>query len=153
MHFVLSSLELGDEKKNSVMKDELCARVLSIVASNNMAYYIGNVLWSRIDMKTFHLFLDASRTTLPQLYQQHISTTQTRMSGIPPGPPPGRPPVANVPYIPQPGAPAAPPFRPPAAPGFGFPPGPPPGMPFSAGGLPPPLPPGWSEHRGRFYCS
>ncbi|XAO23748.1 hypothetical protein I312_102528 [Cryptococcus bacillisporus CA1280] len=69
------------------------------------------------------------------------------MSGIPPGPPPGRPPVANVPYIPQPGAPAAPPFRPPAAPGFGFPPGPPPGMPFSAGGLPAPLPPGWSEHR------
>lgn len=60
MHFVLSSLELGDEKKNSVIKDELCARVLSIVASNNMAYYIGNVLWSRIDMKTFHLFLDAS---------------------------------------------------------------------------------------------
>ncbi|WWD17407.1 hypothetical protein CI109_101848 [Kwoniella shandongensis] len=65
------------------------------------------------------------------------------MSGLPPGPPPGRPPMgANG--IRPPGPPPGAPFRPP---GYGFPPGPPMGLPPMMPNFPPPLPPGWSEHR------
>lgn len=66
MHFVSSSLGLRNEKKNSVLKDELCARVLSWL----IVLVILGLLYSRKcfvvakQIKTFHLFLDASRRRL-----------------------------------------------------------------------------------------